>query len=260
MPYQYNTERQDYSDYASGRVFYNSPGQSALPVRLASEIFQRCLALYRAGGNTGPCTIYDPCCGGAYHLSTMAYRHWQDINTIIGSDIDESALALAQKNLSLLTAEGINRRISEIETMLAAYGKNSHAEALKSAQGFKRQQYALARSHPIQTFLFQADATDAQNLRQNLKGQAIDIVFADIPYGWHSSWQNQQDLPDDFPGPVWQMLEALETILKPDTFVVVIADKGQKIIHAGFTRQERFRLGKRQIVLLKPVSGGLHAD
>jgi 23S rRNA (guanine2535-N1)-methyltransferase len=44
MQYKYEKTMLDYSDLASGRVFYSLPGHPAFPIRLASEIFQRCLA------------------------------------------------------------------------------------------------------------------------------------------------------------------------------------------------------------------------
>ena len=44
MQYKFAKEQPDYSDLASGRVFYSLPGHPAFPVRLASEVFQRCLA------------------------------------------------------------------------------------------------------------------------------------------------------------------------------------------------------------------------
>ncbi len=50
MPYQFAVDRPNYSDLASGRVLYSVPGHHAFPVRLASEIFQRCLAYLRAAG------------------------------------------------------------------------------------------------------------------------------------------------------------------------------------------------------------------
>ena len=120
MLYRFASERRDYSDYASGRVFMGRPGHPAFPIRLASELFQRCLAVRRAGGLTGPCVLYDPCCGGAYLLSTLAYLHWHEIDRVIGSDIDEEALALAARNLSLLTLEGLDRRIQDLAAMRAA--------------------------------------------------------------------------------------------------------------------------------------------
>jgi pimeloyl-ACP methyl ester carboxylesterase len=103
MPYRFAKESQDYTDYASGRVFYGLPGHPAFPVRLVSEIFQRCLAIRKAWGVSAPCVLYDPCCGGAYHLSVLAYLFWQRINSIIGSDVDERALALAARFLGSVT-------------------------------------------------------------------------------------------------------------------------------------------------------------
>ncbi|MFK7803274.1 MAG: hypothetical protein AB8G95_16690, partial [Anaerolineae bacterium] len=39
MPYRFATENKDYSDFASGRVFYGAPGHPVFPVRLISEVF-----------------------------------------------------------------------------------------------------------------------------------------------------------------------------------------------------------------------------
>src|SRR5678816_1175376 len=109
MQYQYAKERVDYSDLTSGRVFYSLPGHPAFPVRLASEIFQRCMA-YRAAiyDAAGRCTLYDPCCGAAYHLSVLGFLHGEQIGEIIASDIDETALAAARRNLGLLHRDGFD--------------------------------------------------------------------------------------------------------------------------------------------------------
>src|SRR5512146_2476527 len=103
MQYKYAKEQQDYSDFSSGRVFYSLPGHPAFPVRLGSEIFQRCIAYRKAiHGNSAPCTLYDPCCGAAYHLSVLAYLHGESIREVIVSDIDKKAVELARRNLRLL--------------------------------------------------------------------------------------------------------------------------------------------------------------
>lgn len=252
MPYLYATERRDYADYASGRVFYGLPGHPAFPVRLASEILQRCVAVRSAGGSTAPVTLYDPCCGGAYHLATLAYLHWAAIAEIVGSDVDEQALSLAERNLSLLTVEGIDRRIADLTGMLAAYGKGSHAAALESAHRLRRQLREWTQAHPIRTRLFRADATDARALAGELRGQAIDVVIADVPYGQRSHWQTG----DAAEAPAWQMLEVLLPFVSPESVVAVAADKRQKILHEGYRRVERFRLGTRQVVLLRPGEQG----
>src|SRR5512141_1169917 len=118
MQYQYVKEQLDYSDLASGRVFHSLSGHPAFPVRLASEIFQRCLARRETIYNTSTrCVLYDPCCGAAYHLSVLAYLHREFIQEVIGSDVDEKAVALAKRNLDLVSVAGLDRRIAEIAEM-----------------------------------------------------------------------------------------------------------------------------------------------
>jgi len=118
MPYKYAKEDFDYSDLASGRVFYSLPGHPAFPVRLASEIFQRCVMIREATyGDSTRCILYDPCCGAAYHLSVLAYIHREYIREVIASDIDEKAIDFAKRNLELLSIAGIDKRITEISRM-----------------------------------------------------------------------------------------------------------------------------------------------
>jgi len=112
MEYKYAKEQPDYSDFASGRVFFSLPGHPAFPIRLASEIFQRCVAHRKAiYNNSTPGVLYDPSCGAAYHLSVLAYLHGTQIREVIASDVDEKAVALAGRNLGLLNVDGLDRRI-----------------------------------------------------------------------------------------------------------------------------------------------------
>jgi len=254
MQYRFAQERQDYSDYSSGRVFYGLPGHPAFPVRLASEIFQRCVALREAQGATGPCVLYDPVCGGAYHLSTLAYLHWNAIGEIIASDVDEEILFVARRNLSLLTVEGLDRRTAEISKMLAEYKKASHEAALKSAETLRKRLLGLVGTHQVDVCLFAADATDSQAVGEKLAGRKVDVVIADIPYGRHSSWQIADASQASSLSPAWQMLEALLPILSLRSVVAIASDKRQKISHARYRRLERFQVGKRRVVLLQPVT------
>ena len=140
MQYKYAKKQLDYSDFTSGRVFYSLPGYPAFPVRLASEIFQRCIVIRKTTYNDQtPCTLYDPCCGAAYHLGILACLHGEYIREIICSDVDEKAVALAKRNLGLLDIAGLDKRIGEISTMVEQYGKDSHKDALRSAQVLKNQ-------------------------------------------------------------------------------------------------------------------------
>src|SRR5438067_819270 len=133
MPYRFARERLDHADFASGRVFHSLPGRTGFPVRLADELFQRCLAIRSARGHHEPAVLYDPCCGGATLLCTLAYQHWPALAQIIAADADPDAVALAGRNLALLTPAGLAERRAAIEAYHREFGKASHADALASA-------------------------------------------------------------------------------------------------------------------------------
>ena len=256
MPYRFRDSQEDYTDFSSGRVFHGVPGLPAFPVRLAGEIFQRCLAIRRRQGLAGTCTVYDPCCGGAYHLATLAYLHWDHIAEIIASDVDARALVMAARNLDLLTLQGMDRRIAEITQMLALYGKSSHTEALESAGRLKSRLQALATRHTIGVSLFAADATDGADLGAKLSGRHIDVVITDVPYGRLSSWQTESPSAEPGLGPLREMIDALLSVTTVTTLIAVAADKHQKITHGAYRRIERFQIGKRQVCILQPKIGG----
>lgn len=252
MQYKFVKEQLDYSDLASGRVFYSMSGHPAFPVRLASEIFQRCIAIRKAIYNDStPCTLYDPCCGAAYHLSVLAYLHREHIREVIGSDIDEKAVALASQNLGLLNVAGLDKRIGDISIMIELYNKDSHKDALASGYILRDRISALDQEYPLITKVFQASATDGQTMIKNVKTKSVDIVFTDIPYGQHSHWRglNSNEVVD----PLELMLNALIDILSASSVVAIVSDKQQKVPHKDFQRVEQFQIGKRRVVILKPI-------
>ena len=251
MQYKYAKEQLDYSDFSSGRVLYSLPGHPAFPVRLASEIFQRCLA-HRATiyGNKTPCTLYDPCCGAEYHLSVLGYLHGEHIQKLIGSDIDEKAVALAQRNIKLLHRDGLEERIHELLLMFERYGKESHREALQSASLFQERLSILSKKHSLETKVFQANATIPEEISKHIKLGAVDIVFTDVPYGQHSKWQDTGH--SLLVNPVGAMLDSLHGILSPSSVVAIVSDKQQKTSHERFQRLEQFQIGKQRVVILTP--------
>lgn len=251
MTYQYAVEDVDFSDFATGCVFYGLPGRPAFPVRLASEIFQRCVALIRKRGGTTPCVLYDPCCGGASLLSAVAYLHWRDLAGIIGSDVEADTLALAERNLSLLTLDGLDRRIVQLQQLSEEFAKESHREALASAQRLRQQLQQHLVSHNITTRTFLADATHPESLQAQLTGQAIDIVMTDIPYGEATHWQLAEALPAD---PVQLVLHALQPLLSTHSVVAITVPRQQKVNHPEYQRLAQFTIGKRRVFILAPLN------
>ena len=60
MEYKFALEQRSYEDFASGAVLYNQAGATSFPVRLGSEIFQRCSHHLAAKGIEWSIPIYDP--------------------------------------------------------------------------------------------------------------------------------------------------------------------------------------------------------
>ena len=250
MQYKYVKDQQDYSDLSSGRVLYALPGHPAFPVRLASEIFQRCFARRQAiYGNEAPCVLYDPCCGAAYHLSVLTYLHGEHIREVIASDIDEKAVAAARRNLELLSDTGLDRRIGEISEMLEQYQKVSHRDALESGYALRKRIAAVTQEHLLTTRVFQANATDSRAILNHVKPKSVDLVFTDIPYGQHSHWRNPDS--QERLNPLWSMLDTLFGILSSSGIVAIVSDKQQKASHESYQRLEQFQVGKRRVVILK---------
>jgi hypothetical protein len=248
MEYRHTPDR-NFEDFASGRVIYTLPGHPAFPVRLASEIFQRCLVHWQELGGNGLCSIYDPTCGGAYWLVVLAYLHWDRISAITASDVDADVVALAERNLSLLTSSGLEYRTAEINAMSAAYGKASHAGALESASRFQQELQQHLASHSISTRVFQGDVMKPRSVQLGIRDSRIDILMADVPYGWHSTWQESEAM-NVFP-PITKMLGSIAPILSSASVIAIAADKRQIIRHDRYQRLEKFRVGKRQIEILK---------
>jgi hypothetical protein len=160
--------------------------------------------------------------------------------------VDEKAVALAKRNLALLDVAGMDERIDELSKMHEQYGKISHEDALKSAYLLKEK---LSGKHLLETSVFQASATDDKAILRNIKPKSVDIVFTDVPYGQHSNWLDS----DEISNPLWSMLDSLLGVLSQSSIVAIVSDKGQKAMHGNYQRIERFQVGKRRILILKPL-------
>jgi tRNA G10 N-methylase Trm11 len=255
MEYKYTPERENYEMYAAGGVFYSAPGHTAFPVRLASEIIRRCMAIRAGWGASGRAIIYDPCCGGAYHLATLTYLNWDRVERIYCSDMDDDALSVATRNLSLLSAAGLDRRMAEIVSLHQQFGKASHAATLQHALVLKQRLSEFSKDHQIEAKVFQADATDSHGIEAQLAEMKVDVVFTDIPYGQQSTWHSDTLALTQAADPVYQLLESLLHILAPTAVVAVAAAKKDKITHARYKRLEKISAGRRQIAILQPQFG-----
>jgi hypothetical protein len=180
----------------------------------------------------------------------LAYGHWDAVQAIICSDVNPLAVQLVTRNLALLTQQGLDQRIQELTEKYHEYGNESFQAALKSAAALRAKVISLANQHTLQTRVFQASTFDAGALVTQLGDTRVDIVLTDVPYGQHSQWRVDSLEPTE--SPIGAMLNALQHVLHAGSIVAIVSNKQQKVIHDGYERVERFQMGKRQVVLLKP--------
>lgn len=242
MSYIFETEDKSYEDFASGRVLYNQLGATSFPVRLGSEIFLRCERILHKAGAGGPYSIYDPCCGGAYLLTTIGLLHGERISKIFASDIDSKMVVLAQRNLSLLSLSGIEQRIRQIRKMITNYDKVSHYDALQSAVNLKES--LIARSTQIATISFVADATKEKYIKDK-----VNIVIADLPYGKLVHWGDMQDESIAIRG----LLDSFISVLAQKSVIAIVSGKKASFKHEHYQRVEWFQIGKRKVTFLQLV-------
>lgn len=254
MKYQFAAEEEDYALFAGGQLFFGLPGQAAFPARLASEVFLHCAGRLAQEGVGGPYVVYDPLCGLAVHLATMAVLHWELVDTLLCADVEAEVVAVARRNLALLTMAGIEQRMAQLAGMIASYGKASHRLSLARAEKLHNRLRRHLQSHPVRVHAFCASATEPPLSRDSLR-RPIDIVFADIPYGRRSSWRLAETQSEARADPIRQMLSALHGILPPHAVVAVASDNRQKVSHEKYERFKQIRAGKRRITLLTPAAG-----
>lgn len=243
MQYLYETGDKNYADLASGRVLYNRAMAAPFPVRLAGELFCRCRDRLAQKGVHGPISIYDPCCGGGYLLTTLGFLHGECISKILASDIDPHSADLAERNLSLLTTGGIERRIEQIRGLIDEFGKDSHREALESALRLKGTLADKKIDIDISCF-----CADALNLQKNAGDRQLsaDLVITDIPHGNLAKWSEDNETT------LKTFLDSLLGVLGPESIVALCAGPRQKISHERYRKVQAFKVGKRQVFVLEP--------
>lgn len=232
MAYRFATERHNHEDLAGGAVLRSLPGLPAFPVRLASEVFQRALALR---GADGPVTVWDPCCGSGYLLAVLGFLHRDRVAALVASDVDAEALAVARANLALLTADGLAARRAELADLADRYGKPSHAAAVRACD-------RLAATPDVPSTVFPADVLQLPGAPVN---PAVDLVVVDPPYGEQVGWSAG--------GSTAAMLRSLAAVLGPEA-VVAVGARGRRVDAGPHRPVESLRVGTRAVALFRAGS------
>ena len=257
MLYKY-FQKNNYEDFSSGKVIYQKAGFPNYPVRLAGEIFSRCLEY--SGKNK--VTLYDPCCGCGYMVTVLGFLFNEKIISIHASDVSPDAVEISEKNLSLLTIGGIEKRKNELTSFVENYGKDSHRDALLSLNRLRE-----LHKHEIAINCFTADVLASRSLDK--RNFTADIVMTDVPYGGLSVWQNENDLsvePDETENrdqPDMQngqstpesqidiLLDTIKPVLGPHSVISISYDNRNKISNDAYKTIDMIRTGRRKIEFLK---------
>jgi hypothetical protein len=240
--------RKNYENLASGRVLMSLPGATAFPVRLASDIFVQCVAHLRLKRRYRSFHLYDPTCGGGYMATVLGFLHAGSIRKISASDIDDDAIKLAARNLSLLNETGLVERERQLQQHLATFGKASHEGALRSVRNIRYE--FLDRSRMVEVDVFKADALVTIAIQGGLAGEIPDIIFADVPYGRQSSWRSNQPHGTGvcFTG---RLLSSLSDLDLSGSIVAIATSKDEKFAHARYRRIRVVRAPHRKVTLLE---------
>lgn len=240
MGYRYVVDRADYTDLASGSVLHSAPGFPAFPVRLASEVFQRALAL-RGGGS--PASVWDPCCGSGYLATVLGLCHRRRIGALLATDIAPDALDLAGRNLALLDPDALEARAADLAERAERLGKPAYLEAARAARRLGRGLAGDGGALPARTA--RANAFDRGELAAAVAGHRPDVVVTDVPYGERTDWLGA---PDGAAVP--EMLAAVASVL-PAHAVLAVTARGRKVPLGHVRAEESFRVGTRAVALLR---------
>lgn len=232
MNYLYATEHKNSEIFSSWRVLYHTRNATAFPVRLIEEIWGRAKHLLYQLWNLWPYNIYDPCWWIWYMMTVLWLLDGLSIDAIVVSDINKEFLSYAYKNLSLLSSEGVNRRIKELQDHISLYNKESHRWALEDAYKILN---IVEHQHKIDTSIYQNDIMNSWDLESNM----FDVIMVDFPY-----WQlvSRNWIVD-----VWTIFQLFKKVLKENGILIIISDKKQKYATDLFSPQWSFVVGKRKI-------------
>ncbi|GAA0993348.1 hypothetical protein GCM10009551_055550 [Nocardiopsis tropica] len=264
MSYRYAVERTDHSALASGQVLRSAPGFPGFPVRLASELFQRAMVHTKEER----VRLWDPCCGSGYLVTVLGFLHRERLTRVRAGDVDPDAVALAARNLRLLSAEGLAEREDELRRSARDFGRPEFVERAEATRDLAAGLSAMGGDLP-----HEAVVEDVFSLREPV---GADLVVTDVPYGEMTSWAGA--VPEDGgPGaaghgggtghapadrregggsagggaPLRAMLASLGRVLPEHAVVVVTARTRRVALPEGVRALERVKVGNRAAALVR---------
>jgi len=234
--------RADHTALSPGAVLVSAPGHPAFPVRLGLELLGRCLDHLAPAG---PVTVWDPCCGSGALLTAMALG-WRDrLRAVAASDVDPEPLALARRNLALLSAEGLAERATELSRLEQLHGKESHRAAAQAAAGLAAG--LASKGGDLPAVVEPVDALDPAACATFARRVRPDVVITDVPYGEQTQWTTTHGTA----GSPDALVASLASALDPHAVIAVVAQDRKVRLSDGTGVLERFRSGHRAGVIVR---------
>jgi 23S rRNA (guanine2535-N1)-methyltransferase len=239
------TGQQIHGDLASGWVLHSAPGFPAFPVRLAEEMFLR--SIEYCGRDR--VALWDPCCGSGYLVTALALLRRVRLTEVICSDISTDAVALASRNLRLLTDDGLTEREQVLRRRAEEFGKRSYAEAAEAAVRLRAALDVAGGDLPARAEV--ADAFDPASLSEAVRHSTPDLVITDVPYGRQTGWAGSAADGEDH---IARLVEAI-TDVAPHAIVAVCASARKIPVPGRRTALSRFRVGSRAVLIVAARGG-----
>ena len=182
--------------------------------------------------------LWDPCCGSGYLVTVLGLLHRDLLTHVRASDVDPDAVAIAARNLELLTAEGLAERERELRRSALDFGRVAYVERAEAARDLAAGLAATGGDLPHESAV-----ADVFTLTEPVDA---DLVVTDVPYGEMTRWEG--DIPQD---PVHGLLSSMGRVLPERSVVVVTARTRRVQLPEGVRALERVKVGNRSAVLVR---------
>lgn len=182
--------------------------------------------------------LWDPCCGSGYLVTVLGLLHRDLLTHVRASDVDPDAVAIAARNLELLTAEGLAERERELRRSALDFGRVAYVERAEAARDLAAGLAATGGDLPHESAV-----ADVFTLTEPVDA---DLVVTDVPYGEMTRWEGAT--PQD---PVHGLLSSMGRVL-PERSVVVLTARTRRVqLPDGVRALERVKVGNRSAVLVR---------
>ncbi len=182
--------------------------------------------------------LWDPCCGSGYLVTVLGLLHRDLLTHVRASDVDPDAVAIAARNLELLTAEGLAERERELRRSALDFGRVAYVERAEAARDLAAGLAVTGGDLPHESAV-----ADVFTLTEPVDA---DLVVTDVPYGEMTRWEG--DIPQD---PVHGLLSSMGRVLPERSVVVVTARTRRVQLPEGVRALERVKVGNRSAVLVR---------